>query len=66
MASSKELGIQLEDLYLTGEQRAAAARTVASAARDADDCGLLLDILGLSAQEAQDLSTSRRISAAAG
>lgn len=66
MPSSKELGNQLEDLDLTSEQRASAARTVASAARDAEDCGLLLDILGLSAEEAQDSRMSRRISAAAG
>jgi hypothetical protein len=33
------------------EQRHSAARTVASLATDADDCAMLLDMLGLSAED---------------
>jgi hypothetical protein len=44
---------QLTDLEATAEQRVRATRAVAATAVDAADCRLLLDILGLSAREAQ-------------
>ncbi|MFG1646663.1 hypothetical protein ACGFMK_40850 [Amycolatopsis sp. NPDC049252] len=36
---------------LNREQRRQAARVVASTAHDADDCGFLLDVLGLAAAD---------------
>lgn len=52
MPTKEVIDYQLTTVDLTADQRRRAVIAVASAARDADDCASLLDVLGLSAAEA--------------
>jgi hypothetical protein len=52
MPTKDVIDYQLTAVDLSADQRRCAVITVASVARDADDCAGLLDALGLSAAEA--------------
>ena len=52
MPTKEVIDYQLTAVDLTADQRRRAVMAVAAAARDAEDCAGLLDMLGLSAAEA--------------
>lgn len=52
MPTKEVIDYQLTAVDLSADQRRRAVMAVASAARDAEDCAGLLDMLGLSAAEA--------------
>lgn len=51
MPTKEVIDYQLTAVDLSADQRRRAVTAVASAARDADDCARLLDMLGLDATE---------------
>ena len=53
MPPKDDLAEYLGELDVPLEQRRRAMRVVASASADADDCGLLLDMLGLKPEQAR-------------